>query len=592
MADETKIQWCDSTINPIMGCVGCELFPPPLKVIQAIKDALVDAGVTRGQTRAKADFLALINKHYERIEAQGQATPHHHNELTTTNLWHLREEFQELIDERHGMEAAAAARRAIERTITCYAGIDHCNKGCSLLPRKKDGQPKEVNDGFAPTFEEITQFPGRMSEAAHWSDLLGARCEDRPWTDGLPRLVFVSDMGDAFSRDEDFDFLEKDALPAIQSEAGRRHLWLWLTKQPKRMVKFAERVGGFPENVCAMTTVTGRDKLFRLDDLRRVDAKVRGLSLEPLWEAIPPEEVDLGGVDWVIVGGESSDNWQNAHRFDVEWAEAWRDHCRENGVAFFLKQLGSRPFHNGQKLDFDDGHGGDWDEWEDEALKVREFPEYFHDYRSGEKPWPQAVALRREPQMKLTKQEKDEFTRLNRIVVKAAKGFVEIADALYRIREGKLYRAKKFKTFEEYCRTMLQISRTYAFNLIRAGRIRAELFSIENTDELLLPANEAQFRELAQLPTQEVRVEVLKEAKARVVELGEEAEGRPDRAASVLREVVGERRARLMEDRPVRKSPSQRIKEALQLLDEVETAFDGGQGAKKKLAALRRVLEE
>ena len=319
---------------------------------------------------------------------------------------------------------------------------------------------------------------------------------------------------------------------------------------------------------------------------------MRGLSFEPLLREFPVNKINLAGIDWVIAGGESGGTIKNSRPFPIEWAEDLRDFCARKGVAFFLKQLGRRPMRDGRCVRLKHSHGGNWDEWPDEALRVREFPDYFHDYRSGEKPWPQAVALRREPQMKLTKQEKDEFTRLNRIVVKAAKGFVEIADALYRIREGKLYRAKKFKTFEEYCRTMLQISRTYAFNLIRAGRIRAELFSIENTDELLLPANEAQFRELAQLPTQEVRVEVLKEAKARVVELGEEAEGRPDRAASVLREVVGERRARLMEDRPVRKSPSQRIKEALQLLDEVETAFDGGQGAKKKLAALRRVLEE
>jgi hypothetical protein len=66
-------------------------------------------------------------------------------------------------------------------------------------------------------------------------------------------MIFVSDMGDALSAKGDFPFLKSDLMPAIRSDAGKRHLWLWLTKRPGRMAEFAMAIGGFPENVCAMT---------------------------------------------------------------------------------------------------------------------------------------------------------------------------------------------------------------------------------------------------------------------------------------------------------------------------------------------------
>ena len=64
-------------------------------------------------------------------------------------------------------------------------------------------------------------------------------------------------MGDSLSRIKDFPFLKGDLMPAILSENGKRHLWLWLTKRPSNMTKFADEIGGFPANVCAMTTLTG-----------------------------------------------------------------------------------------------------------------------------------------------------------------------------------------------------------------------------------------------------------------------------------------------------------------------------------------------
>ena len=108
-----------------------------------------------------------------------------------------------------------------------------------------------------------------MKETAKLPDLLGKERLGESWLDGLPRLVFVSDMGDAFSNIGDFDFLEQE-IKETQTELGRRHLWLWLTKRPDVMAKFAQRIGGFADNICAMTTVTSDKTLSRIDSLRKV----------------------------------------------------------------------------------------------------------------------------------------------------------------------------------------------------------------------------------------------------------------------------------------------------------------------------------
>ena len=153
----------------------------------------------------------------------------------------------------------------------------------------------------------------------------------------------------------------------IRSDLGRRHLWLWLwlwlwlTKRPDAMQRFAKSIGGFPENVCAMTTITSGETLRRVDDLRETAAEVRGLLVEPLW-SIVADKLDLTGIDWVIVGGESGAK-ANVEPFHIEWALELRELCEAQGVAFFVKQLGRRPMHHGIESDLEDLRGGDWDEW-------------------------------------------------------------------------------------------------------------------------------------------------------------------------------------------------------------------------------------
>jgi len=146
------------------------------------------------------------------------------------------------------------------------------------------------NRGYALAFGVVTRFSGIVREMAKMPDLRGTCDPTKPWLDGCARLIFVSDMGDAFSRDSDLAFLEDEVIEPIRSPQGRRHFWLWLTKRPDRMARFGQRIGGFPPNVCAMTTLTGSDKLSRVDQLREVPATVRGLSVEPLWSRLSSDQ--------------------------------------------------------------------------------------------------------------------------------------------------------------------------------------------------------------------------------------------------------------------------------------------------------------
>ena len=375
----TEIQWADSTINPVMGCGGCELYPNPLEILGNIDAAVAGVGAT---VNSKSLLKKLIRWHHSRIKNPG---PGHRDTLSTTNLWHLREHLCNEITKRCGIVAGEVARSVIELSLKCYAAKLHLNRGASIVsPERK------LNKGYAPTFEQVTKFDGRMAAAARWGDLLGREDPESPWKNGLPRLIFVSDMGDAFSSRALFPFLQRDSIEAITSDKGRRHLWLWLSKRPKLMRKFAEKIGGFPANVCAMTTLTGPETLYRVDELRQVKASCRGLSVEPLWQPIPPKDLDLRGIHWMIVGGESGSG-AHTRPFHVEWAEELLAHCRKHGVACFIKQLGRNPFNGDKPIRLVDPHGGNWDEWTCH-LRVRDFPKYFHQYRAGRRntsgaPW-------------------------------------------------------------------------------------------------------------------------------------------------------------------------------------------------------------
>jgi protein gp37 len=370
--NKTSIQWAHSTVNPLMGCTGCELYPLPSTLLLALDQriALCVPGWRSGDARAA--FREAIGVAYDAIHspAYGQSRA-----LSTTNIVHAAPAVAAHLAEMHGEAAARAVVQTIDGNIVCYAAKLHLNRATSIA-----APSRRANPGYAPTFESIRPYPGRSMRMARQADLLGTCDPAKPWVDGLPRLIFVGDMGDIFARRCDFDFISSDLMAAIDSAEGQRHIWLLLTKRPDRMAEFSRVHGRFPRNVCCMTTVTSTNTMDRLDQLRSVDCTMRGISAEPLWERIAPVAMNLDQIDWLIVGGASGAR-RDAKPFDLGWARELRDQCRNIGVAYFLKQLGSNPIEGGQPYKCADRHGGEWHDWPID-LRVREFPTAFHRYRS------------------------------------------------------------------------------------------------------------------------------------------------------------------------------------------------------------------
>ena len=158
-----------------------------------------------------------------------------------------------------------------------------------------------------------------------------------------PRMVFVCSMGDPFHEDVPDAFITEvfDTM-----RLASRHTFQLLTKRSERLRELAPDLS-WPSNVWAGVTVEGPKQLDRIDDLRSVPAAVRFLSMEPLLKPVP--DLELRGVDWVIVGGESGPGWRP---MDPAWATQIRDRCVEAGVPFFFKQhAGFSKKRSGRLLD-------------------------------------------------------------------------------------------------------------------------------------------------------------------------------------------------------------------------------------------------
>lgn len=146
-----------------------------------------------------------------------------------------------------------------------------------------------------------------------------------------PRVIFVNSMSDLFHEKVPFQFIEK--IFATMA-ACRQHTFQVLTKRSDRLREFAPLLP-WPENIWMGVSVEDDRVLRRIDDLRKVPAKVRFLSCEPLIG--PLDDLPLKGISWVIVGGESG---PGARAMSKEWAESIRQQCQAARVPFFFKQWG------------------------------------------------------------------------------------------------------------------------------------------------------------------------------------------------------------------------------------------------------------
>ena len=146
-----------------------------------------------------------------------------------------------------------------------------------------------------------------------------------------PKLVFVNSMSDLFHKGVPEKFIM--SVFEVMNEA-RHHTFQTLTKRPERVAKANKRLN-WTSNIWMGTSIESEKYLHRADALKETDAQVKFLSLEPLLGPLP--NLDLKGIDWVIVGGESG---PGARPMKEEWVTEIRDSCVESGVPFFFKQWG------------------------------------------------------------------------------------------------------------------------------------------------------------------------------------------------------------------------------------------------------------
>ncbi|MGB9007051.1 MAG: phage Gp37/Gp68 family protein [Candidatus Acidiferrales bacterium] len=164
----------------------------------------------------------------------------------------------------------------------------------------------------------------------------------------IPKMIFVNSMSDLFHEDVPDDYIKAVTNVMV---AAKWHTYQVLTKRSERLRKLLNSTLNFAANQphiwWGVSVEDQKYGLPRIQDLRSADATIRFLSVEPLLEDIG--KMDLHGLGWVIVGGESG---PGARPMKKEWVASLRDQCRRASVPFFFKQWGGvRKSTSGRTLD-------------------------------------------------------------------------------------------------------------------------------------------------------------------------------------------------------------------------------------------------
>lgn len=220
------------------------------------------------------------------------------------------------------------------------------------------------NTGFPERFDKPTFFHGRMEKAIRWNDLTGTDRPNKPWLNGRPRLIFLNDMGDVFTKGNEFEPILEFGWKPIMSHDGRKHTYLVTTKCAARMVEYEEwmaKTKGIrrPKHVMNIVSVTSQKRTGRLRHLWNLDPSIPvGIQFEPLLGPIDLTKAFYecereNPADWIIVGAESGDN---AHAMDLDWVRAIRDIAQEYEIPFFFKQ----DWKEGKKIHVPELDGRQW----------------------------------------------------------------------------------------------------------------------------------------------------------------------------------------------------------------------------------------
>ena len=227
------------------------------------------------------------------------------------------------------IEWTEATWNPITGCTKCSAGCEHCY-AATLAKRLKAMGNVRYKNGF-----EVTVHRDLFTRPLEWKK---------------PKMIFVNSMSDIFhEKISDEDILQ---LFEIMNRA-HWHTFQVLTKRPDRLVDLSSQINWTP-NIWMGVTVENTCALERLAKLKRCGAKIKFVSAEPLLESI--NQIDLNGIDWLIVGGESG---AGCRPLEKKWVIELRDIAKRSNTPFFFKQWGG--FHHsqaGSELD-----GGEYKEY-------------------------------------------------------------------------------------------------------------------------------------------------------------------------------------------------------------------------------------
>lgn len=226
----------------------------------------------------------------------------------------------------------------IEWTESTWNPVTGCNKispGCKncyaerMAKRLKAMGQSNYRNGF-----KLTLQPHMLELPLRWKK---------------PQTIFVNSMSDLFHKDVPLEYIQN-----VFDVMGWAHWHRFqvLTKRADRLEELSQFLNWAP-NIRMGVSVESQKYVSRIDHLRRTGAQTKFLSLEPLIG--PLKNLDLDGIDWAIVGGESG---FGARPMPLNWVTNIREQCVDAGVAFFFKQWGGvQKKKHGRVLE-----GRTWDE--------------------------------------------------------------------------------------------------------------------------------------------------------------------------------------------------------------------------------------
>jgi len=230
------------------------------------------------------------------------------------------------------------SKSKIEWTESTWNPVTGCNKiseGCNncyaerMAKRLKAMGQQNYTNGF-----EVTCHPHMLDVPLKWKK---------------SNMVFVNSMSDIFHEKVPLDFIRQ--VFGVMNIASQ-HSYQVLTKRAERLLELSENFK-WDNQIWMGVTVENKTFKYRIDYLRKTPAKTKFLSLEPLLGSLG--KLNLSGIDWVIVGGESG---PKSRSIEADWVREVRDQCIEQNVPFFFKQWGGvQKKKNGRTLD-----GVTWDE--------------------------------------------------------------------------------------------------------------------------------------------------------------------------------------------------------------------------------------